>query len=58
VGALDNRAVIAVNPAEWGPGEDGTGLEGFFNTHYPGVVYKAIEAASPRELTKRLMAME
>jgi hypothetical protein len=58
VGALDNRVVIAVNPAEWGPGEDGTGLEGFFNKYYPGVVYKAVEASSPRALAKRLLAME
>ena len=55
VGDLDRRTVIAVNPSEWGPGEDGQGLEGFFASHYPGVAYNAVEAKTPAHL-KRLLA--
>ncbi|MBN1262135.1 MAG: M23 family metallopeptidase [Anaerolineae bacterium] len=49
IGELDFRRIIAVNPEEWG--DD---LGKFFNTHYPGVRYVPIEAASPSELTDQL----
>jgi hypothetical protein len=50
IGDLDQRIVIAINPERWGPGADGTGLEGFFKEHYPGVQYRAIAATTPDEL--------
>jgi hypothetical protein len=50
VGDLDSKTVIAINPGEWGPGEDGRGLEGFFQKHYPDVKYQAVEAVTPSEL--------
>jgi hypothetical protein len=55
IGDLDARYVIAVNPSQWGPGQDGQGLEGFFSRHYPGIVYFAVEAKSPAQL-KRLLS--
>ncbi|RMG97121.1 MAG: hypothetical protein D6706_09110, partial [Chloroflexi bacterium] len=50
IGDLDNRHVIAVNPAGWGSGEDGNGLPGFFNKYYPGVTYEEVIARTPEEL--------
>lgn len=51
IGDLDVRRVIAVNPDEWaGP----LSLKDFFKKHYPGVEYKAIEAATPAELAQKL----
>lgn len=50
IGDLDQRTVIALNPEQWGPGEDGTGLEGFFKKHYPGVEFKILKANTPEEL--------
>ena len=50
IGDLDKRTVIAVNPQDWGPGEDGTGLEGFFNKYYPGVQYRPVIATTPDAL--------
>jgi hypothetical protein len=54
IGDLDHRTVIAINPHEWGPGEDGTGLEGFFRRHYPGVEFRPIIADMPEELQQLL----
>lgn len=54
IGDLDQRTVIAVNPAAWGPGTDGRGLAGFYEDFYPGVVYQAVNAATPTELKARL----
>jgi hypothetical protein len=54
IGDLDRRVVIAINPAHWGPGEDGTGLQGFFQKYYPGVEYRAITAATPEQLKQLL----
>jgi len=45
IGDLDVRRVIAVNPDEWGAGEDGRGLLGFFERYYPGV--DARQATAP-----------
>jgi len=45
IGDLDVRNVIAVNPSEW-QGD----LKEFFDAYYPGVNYRAVEAASPAEL--------
>jgi len=42
VGDLDQRVVKAVNPEEWGAGEDGTGLAGFFAKYYPGVDFQTV----------------
>jgi hypothetical protein len=50
IGDLDERIVIAVNPERWGDGEDGTGLRGFFEKHYPGVEFRPITASTPEEL--------
>jgi hypothetical protein len=50
IGDLDQRTVIAINPEQWGPGEDGTGIEGFFKKHYPGVEFRAVTAATPADL--------
>jgi hypothetical protein len=49
VGDLDVRRVIAVNPADWGPG-----LEEFFAEHYPGVEYISVEADTPERLRQIL----
>ncbi len=52
IGDLDKRTVIAINPEQWGPGEDGTGLEGFYKKHYPGVKFWPVKADTPDELKK------
>jgi len=52
IGDLDRRAVIAVNPSRW-PAD----LRQFFQTHYPGVRYVPVEAASPEQLAARLKAL-
>jgi hypothetical protein len=52
IGDLDRRVVVAINPGEW-PSD----LEVFFETYYPGVVYRAIEADSPEALKARLKAL-
>ena len=54
IGDLDSRKVIAVNPGLWGPGADGSGLEGFFNAHYPGLEFVTITANTPAELAQAL----
>jgi hypothetical protein len=56
IGDLDSKRVIAVNPREWGDGEDGTGLRGFFERHYPGVKYESLEAPSPTSLRQQLLS--
>lgn len=50
IGDLDERHILAVNPAEWGPGEDGSGLAGFYAKYYPGVELEPIVAETPAEL--------
>jgi len=54
VGDLEQRTVIAINPHLWGPGQDGTGLEGFFQKYYPGVEFRAITANTPAALKQLL----
>jgi hypothetical protein len=54
IGDLDHRTIIAINPERWGAGEDGTGLEGFYRKHYPGVVFRPVSAATPEELKQLL----
>jgi hypothetical protein len=49
MGDLDDKTVVAVNPARWG--DD---LEDFFETHYPGVRYVAVTADTPDQLADRL----
>jgi hypothetical protein len=49
IGDLDNRVVVAVNPAQWG--DD---LQGFFKKHYPGVVYRPVQASTPEALKTKL----
>jgi len=51
IGDLDVRNVIAVNPQNW-PGA--LSLEEFFEQHYPGVKYRSIKAATPKELVRKL----
>lgn len=52
IGALDVRTVIAINPNLW-PGD----LAQFFQTHYPGLRYIPIEAATPQDLAAQLSAL-
>lgn len=47
IGDLDARRIIVINPDEWGPGEDGKGLRGFYDTHYPNVDARQVIADSP-----------
>ena len=54
IGDLDKRRVIAVNPEAWGDGDDGRGLQGFYETHYPGVTYRTVRAGSAIELESEL----
>ena len=51
VGDLDVRRIIAVNPQEW-PGP--SSLQEFYAQYYPGVEYRAVTAASPAELARKL----
>jgi len=50
IGNLGIRRVLAVNPEEWGPGDDGTGLSGFYRQYYPGIIYEPIKVGTPAEL--------
>lgn len=52
IGDLDNRAVVAVNPAQWG--DD---LQGFFEKYYPGVAYRPVQASTPEALKTKLRAL-
>lgn len=52
IGDLDSRTVIAINPSHW---QDD--LEVFFQTHYPGVRYIPLEAATPQQLVTRLQSV-
>jgi hypothetical protein len=52
IGDLDGRVVLAVNPSGW-PSD----LESFFETHYAGVTYRAVQADSPQALRARLSQM-
>jgi len=45
IGDLDVRRVIVVNPGQW-RGD----LRAFFEQHYPGVEYRAVEASTPEAL--------
>jgi hypothetical protein len=54
IGDLDQRIVIAVNPEQWGAGEDGTGLEGFYQKHYPGIEYRPVMAETAEVLEQKL----
>lgn len=49
IGALEDKTVLAVNPAAWG--DD---LEAFFQQYYPGTRYEAIHASTPEELRRQL----
>lgn len=50
VGDLADKTVLAVNPKEWGAGQDGKGLKGFFDTFYPTVKYVPVTAVTPSQL--------
>ncbi len=50
IGDLPLRRVLAVNPAAWG--DD---LRAFFRTHYPGVEYVPLTAATPDALRGQLL---
>jgi hypothetical protein len=52
IGDLDERVVLAVNPSGWP-----TDLESFFEQHYPGVNYHAIQADTPEALQGQLSQM-
>ncbi len=49
MGDLENKVVIAINPATWG--DD---LKDFFKVYYPNVEYRAITAKTPEELERKL----
>jgi hypothetical protein len=51
IGDLDERRIIAVNPAKW---STETSLEAFFEEHYPGVAYISVTASTPAELARIL----
>lgn len=53
IGNLDHKSVIAVNPQMWT--DD---IRAFFERYYPGVAYKSITAASPRELERKISDLE
>lgn len=46
------RKVLAVNPQGW-PSD----LQAFFNQYYPGLVYQAVQAATPADLKRILGAL-
>ena len=50
IGDLDHRGITAVNAADWSPDGDPQALEQFYQSHYKGVIYRAIEASSAAEL--------
>jgi hypothetical protein len=52
IGDLDHRVVIAVNPTIW-PAD----LKRFFEQHYPGVAYHAVQADTPGALRQKLSAV-
>ncbi len=52
IGDLDDRTVIAVNPAAW-PDD----LAAFFERYYPGVTYKPLNVSTPAELREALREM-
>ncbi|MBN1178166.1 MAG: hypothetical protein JXD18_03080 [Anaerolineae bacterium] len=52
IGALDDKRVIAVNPAAWG--DD---LAAFFARYYPRTRYVAVVATTPAELAQKLRAI-
>ncbi len=52
IGALNNKTVIAVNPAEWQ-----MPLQAFFQRNYPRTRYIAVRAATPAELREKLRNM-
>jgi hypothetical protein len=49
IGDLDARRVIAVNPSKWH--DD---LRAFFDLHYPGIDYVAVEADTPQDLRREI----
>jgi hypothetical protein len=52
IGALEDKRVIAVNPAAWG--DD---LEAFFHEHYPRTEYVPLSVTTPAQLRQRLEEM-
>lgn len=52
IGALNNKAVIAVNPQQWS-----MPLQSFFQRHYPRTRYTPVTAATPAELRDKLRNM-
>jgi hypothetical protein len=53
IGALEDKAVIAVNPAAWG--DD---LRAFFRENYPRARYVPLEASTPAELEQKLREID
>ena len=51
---LTSRTVIVVNEKLW---DNISGLKWWYDLHYPGVVYVAIDAATPGELEQKLRGM-
>ena len=49
LGDLDRRHVFAINPETWPDS-----LDDFFATHYPGTVYRPIQASTPEELLQAI----
>jgi hypothetical protein len=49
IGALEDKTVIAINPAAWG--QD---LEAFFQEHYPHTRYEPLTASTPSQLEQKL----
>jgi hypothetical protein len=50
IGDLDIRRVVCVNPQDIGTGLD----QAWYDEHYPGVTFEAVQASDPSELETRL----
>ena len=56
LGDLAEKGVVAINPGVW-MGDDGTALEEFFETYYPGTGYLSLNADTPADLKAKLLAL-
>lgn len=54
IGDLDHRGITAVNAGDWSPIGDPQELAQFYQTHYKGVIYRTVQAASAAELYRIL----
>ena len=50
IGDLDNRRIVCVNPQDIGTGLD----QAWYDEHYAGVTFDALQASDPDELEAKL----